>query len=424
MNRFPDKRVDMAAATLPAAKLHVLGLAPLKEKLGPRWERLSALVHRLMEKAIRAAQGPSDHCIVLDELSYAVTFGNLSLSEASRVCATIAREVCEHLFGDQIDEVSVRSIVAEIATLGTLDGAALGSRIESLVEAHGLEAVITHSVESGASAPVVIVAGNATQKSPLTADTINTIQARFAPYGLKLGLLPIWDLKRASGNCLFVTPLSVDSVAVPSGKLITHGMTDAQALDLEIDQLVAAAYFAEQMRAAGKVCAVGVGVSYYSINSFRARIRYLTALQKLQFHAKNPLLLKLEQFPAGAPEGRVGELVSMLSSENVRITLELENIASVAMLELRLGLVGVGGVIPAGLDIEAAALLCRRLVHYTGSHKIFAFLDRLDSQRQCALAGREGVKFGMGAALTPKPLETVGEALAFPMRLQRQNILS
>jgi hypothetical protein len=418
VNISPNKRVELAAATLPAAKLHVLGLAPLKEKLGPRWERLSALVHRLMEKAIRAAQGPSDHCIVLNELSYAITFGNLSLSEASRVCAAIAREVCEHLFGDQIDEVSVRSIVAEIATLGSLDGAALGSRIETLVEAHGLEAVITHSVESGAPAPVVVVAGNATRKSPLTADTIKTIQAHFATYGLKLGLLPIWNLKRASSNCVFVTPLSVDSVAVPSGKLITRGMTDAQILDLEIDQLVAAAYFAEQMRAAGKVCAVGVGVSYYSINSFRARIRYLTALQKLQFHSKNPLLLKLEQIPAGAPEGRVGELVSMLSSENVRITLELESIAAVAMLELRLGLVGVGGVIPPGLDKSAAALLCRKLVHYVGAHKMFAFLDRLDSEGQCVLAAREGVKFGMGMALTPRPLETIGQGLMFPMRLQ------
>lgn len=419
MNTSPDKRVEIAAATLPAAKLHVLGLAPLKEKLGPRWDRLSALVHRLMEKAIRAAQGPSDHCIVLDELSYAITFGNLSLSEASRVCAAIAREVCEHLFGDQIDEVSVRSIVAEIATLGSIDGAALGSQIEALVEAQGLEAVITRSVDSGVSAPVVVVAGNPTRKSAQAPDVIKTIQARFAPYGLKLGLMPVWNLERGSSNCLFVTPFSEDAI-VPSGKLVMHGMTDAQVLDLEIDQLVAAAYFAEQMRLTGKVCSVGVGISYYSINSFRARIRYLTALQKLQFHSKNPLLLKLEQIPAGAPEGRVGELVSMLSSEHVRVTLELENIASVTKLELRLGVVGVGGVIPYGLDKEAAALLCRKLVQYAGTHKMFAFLDRLDSQEQCALAAREGVKFGMGTALTPWPLETIERDLAFPMRLQPQ----
>ena len=414
-----DKRVDIAAATLPAAKLHVLGLAPLKERLGSRWDRLSALVHRLMEKAIRAAQGPSDHCIVLDELSYAITFGNLSLSEASRVCASIAREVCEHLFGDQVDEVSVRSIVAEIATLGSIDANVLGSQIEALVEAQGLEAVITRSVESGGSTPVVIVAGSPARKTSMAADTIKIIQARFAPYGLKLGLLPIWNLERASSNCLFVTPFSEDTI-VPSGKLITHGMTDAQVLDLEIDQVIAAAYFAEQLRATGRVCSLGVGISYYSINSFRARIRYLTALQKLQFHPKNPLLLKLEQIPAGAPEGRVGELVSMLSSENVRITLELENIASVAMLELRLGVVGVGGAIPSGLDKDAAALLCRKLVHYAGARKTFAFLDRLDSREQCALAAREGVKFGMGLALTPRPLETIERDLAFPMRLRRK----
>ena len=68
---------DGSEGLVSAAKLHVLGLGPLKKRLGPRWDRLSALVHRLVEKAIRRAQSPGDHCIVLDELSYAVTFGSL-----------------------------------------------------------------------------------------------------------------------------------------------------------------------------------------------------------------------------------------------------------------------------------------------------------------------------------------------------------
>ena len=212
MAMSPDERVDIANAAIPAAKLHVLGLAPLKKRLGPRWEKLSALVHRLMEKAIRAAQAPSDHCILLDELSYAVTFSNLSLAEASRVCAAIAQEVCEHLFGDQIDEVSVRNIIAEIAAIKSIDSTDIGRQIETLVEARGIESVITHSVESGAPAPVVVVAGNEVKRPLQTPDSIKTIQAHFATYGLKLGLLPIWNLERASSNCLFVTPLSADSI--------------------------------------------------------------------------------------------------------------------------------------------------------------------------------------------------------------------
>jgi hypothetical protein len=55
---------------------------------------------------------------------------------------------------------------------------------------------------------------------------------------------------------------------------------------------------------------------------------------------------------------------------------------------------------------------------------MFAFLDRIDSQEQRALARREGVKFGMGTALTPRPLEAIGPELAFPMELKRQRELS
>src|SRR3569833_3335773 len=47
-----------ASPTLPAAKLHVLQLAPIKEKIGDRWPRMSLLVHTLFENALRHAQGP------------------------------------------------------------------------------------------------------------------------------------------------------------------------------------------------------------------------------------------------------------------------------------------------------------------------------------------------------------------------------
>ena len=61
-----------------AAKLHVLNLAPIKEKLNAKWPKLSELVHKLFEKSIRDAQGPRDHFIQLDELAYVVTFHGLS----------------------------------------------------------------------------------------------------------------------------------------------------------------------------------------------------------------------------------------------------------------------------------------------------------------------------------------------------------
>ena len=134
-----------AGDTVLAAKLHVLGLAPIKNKLGPRWERLSDLVHKLFEKAIARAQGPSDHFVVLNELSYAVTFANLSRAQTNLVCTSIATDVCDHLFGDQIDEISVRSIVAEIVSPSDSPGGLAGSQIEATLERSlGLLRLRTH----------------------------------------------------------------------------------------------------------------------------------------------------------------------------------------------------------------------------------------------------------------------------------------
>ncbi len=406
--------------TISAAKLHVLGLGPLKDRLGARWDRLSNLVHRLVEKAIRSAQGPADRCIVLDELSYAVTFSNLTLAEASRVCAAIAREVCEHLFGDQIDEVSVRSIVAEIVTLSTIEEAGLGTRIETLVERHGTESVITHSIESGSPKPVVIMAGTRSESTLSAADHLQTMNSRFAQFGLRLGLLPIWELEKGTSNCLFLTTFSGSALgAVPSGKLSRSGASDQQILDMELDQLSAASIFSQELHDAKKVCAIGVGVSYGSVNSFRSRIRYVTALQKGRFFPKNPLLLKIEQIPEGAPESRIAELTAMLSLTNVRITLEFQMLSAVANVELRSGPVGIGGVISPSLDHEAAAAICRKLATHAASHKLFAFLDHLDTPDRVAMATGTHIRFGMGAALTQNPFEKLDSALQFPMTLSR-----
>ena len=91
----PDSEADSAVAwaedraslvDVSAAKLHVLQLEPIKIRLGARWARLADLVHKLFEKALRRAQGPSDHFVAVCELSYVVTFHGLSLNEASLAC--------------------------------------------------------------------------------------------------------------------------------------------------------------------------------------------------------------------------------------------------------------------------------------------------------------------------------------------------
>ena len=127
-----EHRPEERALPVPAAKLHVLHLEPVKEKLGARWPRLSLLVHKLFERALEKAQGPRDHYVRDGDLSYVATFHGLSIEEASLACAAVATEVCEVLFGEEAQAISVRSIVGSVpgpvAALSPADGARTPSR--------------------------------------------------------------------------------------------------------------------------------------------------------------------------------------------------------------------------------------------------------------------------------------------------------
>ena len=54
----PASVLEIVNTHTAAAKLHVLNLAPIKERLGEKWPKLSGLVHKLFETALREAQGP------------------------------------------------------------------------------------------------------------------------------------------------------------------------------------------------------------------------------------------------------------------------------------------------------------------------------------------------------------------------------
>ena len=177
----------MEESKVPAGKIHVLGLAPLKHRLGPKWDRLTGLVHKLFETAINRTQGPRDNFVLLSELSFAVTFNGLSLSEANLACVAIAREVCQMLFGEQVDEISVRAIVGEITSASLADLVEAGPRIEAMLERCGAETVITQSVNSGSAGPVVAASRPAPSPAPSALRHIENARALLAPHGLRLG---------------------------------------------------------------------------------------------------------------------------------------------------------------------------------------------------------------------------------------------
>jgi hypothetical protein len=406
-----------AGTAQPAAKLQVLGLEPLKQRLGARWEKLSGLVHKLFEAAITRVQGPYDHFIAVDELSYIVTFGQLSIAETDIVCIAIAKEVCGMLFGNQIDEISVRNLVAAICLPVDPDKTQWGKQIEAMLEESGTETVVTQSAHAPSPEPAVSIAGQVQKPSLPAMQAIAHARKTIEKLGLKLALFPVWELRKNTTSALLLLPWSSAGRTAVSGRRALEGMHAPDIADTEIVLLNAAAACAMRIREAVKVCAIGVGLSYATLSTFHTRIRYVTALQKLRVPASSPILLKIEQIPPGTPVARIAELIAMIRFPNLRLMLEFQNLAAIPELDILMGASGYGGAMPANADADQAVYLVEKLVQRANTQKGFAFVDRLDSVLHASAAYSAGVRFGMGSALSTWQLPGLDTVPDFPVAL-------
>jgi hypothetical protein len=382
---------------IAAAKLHVLNLEPIKTKLGAKWDKLSALVHTLFEKSLRRAQGPADHFLLVDEMSYVVTFHDLSLEEASVACASVAQDVCDMLFGADVDDISIRGLVGPVPAALLETATASAAQITELLERIGGEIIVTphqnpkiiwEAIATSMPAPAVS-AGAWNDRALLLAE-----QA-----GVRVGYFPVWELAGRKSSTLFLSVFSRTGESPVSTRPSLRGMEMPRIVNFEATLLQAAVEYAQAVHAAQKHCALGVGVSYETLSGFHSRIAYIGALKSIHVPADCPLLLCIDQVPGGTPVGRLAEIVAMLAMPNVRIMVQFESLRILPELGIRLGAIGIGGTLPHNCDTAGAAAIAQKLVRRAGEQKAFAFLHGLDDDAVLNASLDSHVRFGSGRAI-------------------------
>jgi hypothetical protein len=217
---------------------------------------------------------------------------------------------------------------------------------------------------------------------------------------------------------LFLAPMPGKPQNRPApGRLSLAGMPEAKTIELEIELLKTAHAYATRIRDANKVCAVSVGVSYNTLSAFHSRIRYITALQKTHFSLASPLVLKMEQVPEGAPDARIGEMVTMLRKDNVRAIVEFRSLTVLPAFEIRLGASGFGGTLPAGLDGAGALRIADKLAQRAAAQKASAFLDHIDTAELLVAVNQANVRLGTGTMLSSRHFTGLEEIPHFPLTL-------
>ena len=389
-----------AEPQVAAAKLHVLNLDPIKAKLGDKWGKLSGLVHKLFEKALRNVQGPSDHFLLVDEMSYVVTFNSLSVEAAGLACASIAREVCELLFGADVDDIAVRGLVGLVpqSSLKNLAGGA----IAELLERRGGEMIVSHPVSSAQNAMHTHEERRTKIAAPTAAQHawIPHAEELFSKAGAAMALFPVWDIKSRKSASVYVSAFSPFADRAPcSVRRLFKQAQESYFVEHEIALLQAAAEYAQRVHRAQKVCAVGVGVSYETLSGLHARIAYIGTLKAIPTIASCPILLRIEKVPEGTPHGRLAEIINMLAAPNIKFTIEFQSLRDLNDLDIRLGAVGLGWTIPNDCDAAGVKHNAQKLVHRAASQKAFSFVQGVKNAELLAAAQEGGVRFGTGSAL-------------------------
>ena len=392
--------LESVPAQTTAAKLHVLNLEPIKLRLGEKWPKLSNLVHKLFEAALRDAQSGRDHFVQVDELSYVVTFHGLSFEEANVACTSVAQKVCEKLFGGTDAGVSVRALVGQLPDDVLGQHFQDGKHIAAHLELNGRE-IVVKSDPTREPPRVTHVTPGADDIDWVPVDTIKKARAAVLPLGLEIGFFPIWELGKGKSSCIYASPYSKGGVPKMGCTRQLLSTLPDKAVDAEIAILMTANAYAHRLRNAGKVCALGAAVSFESLMSLHARIRYITALKSLKIPAECPVLLKIENVPDGTPLGKVAEVIAMLAVPNVRFTVQFRSPqAAPAKVDIRLGAAGMGFALPLHYDAALAAIFMKKMVQGFAEQKGFVFVEGLDTPELVAAAKNSGVRFGTGQAIS------------------------
>lgn len=139
-------------ATVAGGKIQLVDLNAIQQRLGPKWPKMAELVHKYFEAAITNELSTGDSFRQRGEMEYLVTFPDLTLAEARLKCLAIAKAVCARLFGNEGEEIVIRTLIAPLDCLN-LREADDRSRADQALEDQGEESLCGREGEKPRDAP-------------------------------------------------------------------------------------------------------------------------------------------------------------------------------------------------------------------------------------------------------------------------------
>jgi len=299
----PYAPVGEECLVVSASKIHMLGLDAIKARLGPKWNRMSDLVHRYFEAAIRRELAPGDTFCSSGELSYLVLFRDLSVAETQLKCAVVIEDVCRKLFGEQEEEISIRSLVApmDIVDLADREGQA---RLNASLERDGRETLFSSKSGMAQSIGEILHVEMVSLRPPL-----HTVPIRNPAFVYR----PLWDTSRSAvltyicqllpdamrGDAAFSGPFSADN---EEGQLVLDQLCLRECLQRVQD-----------LRQSGLRVILAVPLHFSTLCRLRHWARYHAFYETFPSELFRDIAFLVYGFDSGVPHIRLSQELPKLS---------------------------------------------------------------------------------------------------------------
>ena len=234
---------------------------------------------------------------------------------------------------------------------------------------------------------------------PISSNLGTALSDRLKGIGATARAFPVFDLRRGTASTFFCVPARIGAAGNQFGHwiLAQHDEASLASIDLAFldDTIAYARRFAEQ----NIMAAIGTTVSFSTIARAQSRTLYLEKLNAAR-EQKTPLVVKVDLIPPGAPSARLGEIVTALRAAVRHVFVTVPDSRDRMWSPGAIGAAGLGITLTLQDDAESAQKKAQVLNNLCASQGAISYVDGVVFEEVAEALVREGVRFGVGPALS------------------------
>lgn len=280
-----------------AGRLQLLGLGPLKDQLGSRWDRFQDTVHNITANVLRQRLAQADVFTRHGDTAWIVVFADLTGAEAKVKAALIAQEIEERILGDAASQSGIRvgAVVRDI------DGSLMTRQVDVC-------AALEEAFEAAeADDPAGDRPGTATSRhAPRGGDTTAGDASRDAP----ATITPVWDVKRKAIITFLVEARAIGREVTGTRETVTASGETELCLEMDLCGLSALTDQVDLLSRQEKQFLLMARVSLETLASGTAQRTFLRACGSLSERWRQYVVFEVDGVPSGVAPARIQSIVN------------------------------------------------------------------------------------------------------------------